>query len=631
MDAKMGQEKMTPENVLKRYWGFDSLRDFQRGPVHDLASGRSVLAVLPTGGGKTICYQVPALVRGGLCLVVSPLIALMKDQIHGLRQRGIRADLLSSEGGKSEMERVLENAAVGALSFLYVSPERLVHEMFLARLPRLNVQTVAIDEAHCISQWGHDFRPAYRKIKQFLSRVPGAVVGAFTATATAAVFEDIAVQLGLQAASHHRSPMRRPNLGYGVVRSGSGESELIAAAMAQSGSGLVYVGTRIQAELWAKRLQLAGLQASAYHAGLPPREKSQRQKDWIDGKLQVMACTSAFGMGIDKPDVRWVFHAHLPADLESYVQEAGRAGRDGQPSICWVFPTSRAESDTATRLKDAFPPIDLIQSVYQGLANVSRAAIGELPEGEFSFDLTSWALKNSASARQARSALQLIQSAGHITIRESEVRKGKVKLLLTPSQARETLNQLSAEKALLETLLRAPERELELEPEVWAKSFHLPEDVVREWLVSWDRRGWIEWKPEGEPQGFRWLQPRQRSETFALPKELYTHLQAIRSSKWSDLLSYLNESGCRSLAIDRYFGDASEDSAPCGRCDNCRAADMDWQLWLKTHLPKSGMDGFELLALCPLDLRLQLTNWLAEARTQGWISSEGRKVYRHFD
>lgn len=627
----MGQEQVTPEDVLKRFWGFDSLRDFQRGPVHDLASGRSVLAVLPTGGGKTICYQVPALVRGGLCLVVSPLIALMKDQIHGLKQRGIRADLLSSEGGKSEMERVLENAAVGALSFLYVSPERLGHELFLARLPRLNVQTVAIDEAHCISQWGHDFRPAYRKIRSFLSLVPHAVVGAFTATATSAVFEDITAQLGLESAQFHRSPMRRSNLGYGVVRSGSGESELISAAMAQTGSGLVYVGTRIQAELWAKRLELAGLKASAYHAGLPPKEKSGRQEDWIAGKLQVMACTSAFGMGIDKPDVRWVFHAHLPADLESYVQEAGRAGRDGKPSICWIFPTSRAESETATRLADAFPPLDVIQSVYQGLANSSQAAPGEMPEGEFAFDPSIWALKSGESARKATSALHLIQAAGHITLRESETKQGRAKLLLTPGQARKTLNRLNAERPLLESLLRAPERELALEPQAWALRNHLPEDAVREWLVSWDRRGWIEWKPEGQPLGFRWLQPRQRTETFALPAELYEQLQAIRKAKWSDMLAYLADAECRSLAIDRYFGDASEASEPCGRCDNCRAAAVDWSKWLAENVPKAGLDGFELLALCPLDLRLQLTSWLAEARSRGLISSEGRKVYRHFD
>ena len=618
-----------PEDILQRYWGFRTFRDFQQGPVRDLCAGRDVLAVLPTGGGKTVCYQVPGIYRGGLCLVISPLIALMKDQIEGLRRKGIRCDAVTAEGGPRDAERALENAAVGALQFLYVSPERLKSEPFLARLDRMPIRTVAIDEAHCISQWGHDFRPAYREIAALRERKPDAVWGAFTATATAEVFEDIAVQLQLRSPAKHRSNMRRPNLNYGVCASRDAAASLIEAAMKATGTGLVYVGTRIAAERWADRLQRAGISAQAYHAGLDASLKADRQRKWIAGELQVMACTSAFGMGIDKPDVRWVYHAHIPADLESYVQEAGRAGRDGQPSDCVVFPDAALVQETEDRIAQRFPEVSTVRQVYQGLANEGRVAIGDQPEEHTRFSPHAWGAEKGLSVRTIHSVLDLLTASGFIEVREQAAKpSGTWVQLATQAQCTAWIEEQAWGWELLDQLRRSPGAlsGVSFDPAAWARNHHRPLQEVVGWMERWDRMGIGEWSPSLPGLSIRWLQPRMGADRLALPKSVYTDRRAQLESKWDAMKTYLATTACRAEYLDEYFG-TSHRNGVCGTCDRCVCADWNGAQWAQNNIPVDGIDGHELIKRLPLLMRDCGIQALRGLREEGALHSQGNRVF----
>lgn len=619
----------TPEEVLEAFWGFGAFRDFQQGPVRDLCAGKDVLAVLPTGGGKTVCYQVPGLFRGGMCLVISPLIALMKDQIEGLKRKGIRCDAVTAEGGPRDAERALENAAVGALQFLYVSPERLKSEAFLARIDRMPIRTIAIDEAHCISQWGHDFRPAYRDIASLRALKPDAVWGAFTATATPDVFEDIADQLQLHQPAKHRSKMRRANLHYGACHVGDAQASLIEAVKQAEGTGLVYVGTRIAAERWADRLQRAGVSAMAYHAGLEAKEKADRQRNWIEGRLRVMTCTSAFGMGIDKPDVRWVFHAHLPADLESYVQEAGRAGRDGAASTCVVFPDDALFKETSDRLERRFPTLDFIQLVYQALANQGPVAVGDQPSEPTRFALADWCRNHGHDARNTTAALQLLVSAGYIKADPiASVAAGKWQLLATSEQCTEWIENQRWGWEFLDALRRHPEARagMEVHPKRWAERHHLPQSAVVQWMERWDRMGIGEWRPIEPGWRIQWLEPRRATERIFIPASAFEERRDLLRAKWQKVQDYLAHPGCRAQFLDAYFG-SGEAPEPCGVCDHCRALAWKGEDWVRKQVPLGGMDGHALVRSIPLLLKDAGIEALQSMRNSGALYSRGNQIY----
>lgn len=617
-------------SVLKAHWGFDDFRDYQLGPVRDLASGRNVVAVLPTGGGKTICYQVPALVRGGLCIVVSPLIALMKDQIDGLRRKGIRCEAIVSGGAEGDAERALDNAATGALQFLYISPERIQHPLFQARVGNLPIRTIAVDEAHCISQWGHDFRPAYRNIQTLRQWAPNAVWGAFTATATPEVFEDIGTQLRLLDAQRHRSPMRRSNLAYAVVTTGDPETQLLRTALSLPGSGLVYVGTRMEAEKWADRLTKAGLSTSAFHAGLSSQEKQSRQRDWVSGKLQVMACTSAFGMGIDKPNVRWVLHAHVPLDLESYVQEAGRAGRDGAHADCILFASPAACAQSSRRLARRFPAESLIRKVYQALADAGSVAIGDLPTEETQFDAQAWALRKGERADEVKSALTLLDQSGWVSIRQMPKDQVTWQWLATPMQVQRYIESGGAGGALLDTMLRSPRAFVQPEEAAlkkWSAQLNLQREDIEKWLAQWDRQGMINLESGSSPWSIQWLSPRMPSQHLKMPQALYSDRRTQLESKWQDMQDYIQHRSCRSLQIDRYFGDKDDGMMRCGVCDCCQSHSWNWKQWIHEQIPESGINGEALLASCPPALRDHAVLRLKEMRDKGVIYTMRNTVF----
>ena len=385
----MNSEQPLPwSSLLNQFWGFDALRAHQLGPVEALCSGQDTIAVLPTGGGKSLCYQLPGLVRGGTTLVISPLIALMQDQLDDLKARGIHAFSLAGISNARALERILDNAERCTPCFLFASPEKLKGQLVRTRLERLDIRTVAIDEAHCISEWGHDFRPAYRHLAFVRKALSKATWGCFTATATERVVEDIKVNLELQNPAIFRTSTRRDNLTYAVCSIRDAEAMLHQAVFSATGTGLIYVGTRYQAEKWASRLEGVHGGVEAYHAGLDADTRAQRLKAWASGDLRIIVCTNAFGMGIDKPDVRWVYHAYVPANLESYVQEAGRAGRDGKESECVLFVHPEQFDHRLQQLRRLDPTLLPINDTYQFIANQGQVATGAQPDSFTPFDVS---------------------------------------------------------------------------------------------------------------------------------------------------------------------------------------------------------------------------------------------------
>ena len=355
---------MTPKEVLKTYWGYDSFRPMQEEIVREALEGRDVLAILPTGGGKSVCFQVPALMQEGLALVVTPLIALMKDQVQNLRQRGIRAMAIHAGMNRREVDLALNNAAYGDYKFLYLSPERLHTDLFQAYLSVLKVSYIVVDEAHCISQWGYDFRPNYLQIGELRNRIDAPVI-ALTATATPVVCDDIMDRLRFKEKNLLRSGFERPNLSYIVRKAQDKIGQILSICEGVPGTGIVYVRSRARTQELAEALRAAGIPASFYHAGLGPETRALRQEDWKSGKTRVMVCTNAFGMGIDKADVRFVVHADLPESPEAYFQEAGRAGRDGLPSYAVLLWNGTDQSRLRQLEEVSFPTLEYIEDIYQ--------------------------------------------------------------------------------------------------------------------------------------------------------------------------------------------------------------------------------------------------------------------------
>ncbi|MBD0294387.1 MAG: ATP-dependent DNA helicase RecQ, partial [Flavisolibacter sp.] len=491
--------------ILKYYWGYDSFRPLQQEIIQSVLEKKDTLALLPTGGGKSICYQVPAVAQEGICLVISPLIALMKDQIENLRQRGILALAIHSGMSRRQIVQTLKNAASDHYKLLYLSPERIETSLFHEYLPALNVSLIAVDEAHCISQWGYDFRPSYLRIAALREEVPGVPVLALTASATEAVQQDICEKLAFSGKHIFRQSYNRPNLSYSAFRVESKLSKLVDVLKKVPGSAIVYCKSRRRTTEIAQLLQMHGIKAQHYHAGLPPEERARHQQDWIDNKVKAMVCTNAFGMGIDKPDVRIVLHADAPECLESYYQEAGRAGRDGKRAYAVLLYNDEDLIELMALQGKRFPSFAQIKEVYAALVNYLQIPVNTGEDCTYTFRFEAFIRHFKLDSVTALYALKALEQDGWIEFNEKNFTPSSLVFTTSKEQLYHFYQSHPGYEAILTTLLRTYEGIFDIPVFVseglLAKLLRLKEEEVKVQLKQIAAFGIIGYTPQSdEPQ-----------------------------------------------------------------------------------------------------------------------------------
>ncbi|GAA4445888.1 RecQ family ATP-dependent DNA helicase [Ravibacter arvi] len=559
--------------ILQQYWGYTAFRPGQEEPIRSALAGNDTLLLLPTGGGKSICFQVPALASGKLCIVVTPLIALMKDQVDQLKKRGIRAAALHSALTHREIDVVLDNCIYGQVSFLYVSPERLGTELMRERTKKMKIGLLAIDEAHCISQWGYDFRPSYLKIPEFRSLIPDVPVMAVTASATREVQADILEKLGIPQANVFRRTFARPNLSYSVFKTESKEAQLLKLLSGVAGSAIVYVRTRKRTGLIAAWLTKQGIAAAAYHAGLSPTDRAGRQQAWISGQVRVMVATNAFGMGIDKANVRVVAHWDLPESLEAYYQEAGRAGRDGLKA----FAVALYYEDDLTRLQASvqqkYPETDFVKRIYQALANYFRIPIGGGNLESFGFELDRFCTTYNLPRTETFHAVRFLEQEGFLALNEAFNDSSRAILLVDKTGLYEFQLKNYHYDTFIKRLMRFYGGEIftqyvNLSEEALARSLKCPVADVYKGLEFLSSRNIIDYRMKQEMPRIQLLTPRYEADRLPIQAYAVKKRQEKDTAKIDAVVDYARHPAqCRSIMLLQYFDE--QDVSYCGICDHC--------------------------------------------------------------
>lgn len=557
--------------ILHTYWGYDTFRDLQQEIIDGVLSGRDTLALLPTGGGKSICYQVPALAKEGICLVVSPLIALMKDQVQQLRRRGISALAIHTGMSYRELAKTLELAVNGQIKFLYLSPERIQTRLFREYLPALQVNLLAVDEAHCISQWGYDFRPSYRQIallREELSQVP---VLALTASATEKVQHDIVQQLALKDPLLLKGSFARPALSYSVFEETDKWKRLAHILRRVEGSSIVYCRTRKRTVEVSRYLNAADIPATYYHAGLPADERTEKQQQWMSNQQRVMVSTNAFGMGIDKPDVRTVVHMDVPDCLENYYQEAGRAGRDRQRSYAVLLYQQQDLVELEKQLEQRFPPLEIIQQVYRNLVHFLQIPEGAAAGLSWDVDLSLFCERFDMDRNTVLQAMQVLQTEGYCALNESAYNPSTVQVTARRAELEAIEQQKPALDPLLKLLLRSYEglfnHPAAISESYLAKTLYLDRSQVVFQLEQLTLQGVLIYEKQKDKPQFMLLAERMQPAYIRYDRAAQQMRKQQALERLASLKAYINGNDCRAAMIGQYFGDTA--IQPCGICDNC--------------------------------------------------------------
>ena len=633
--------------ILQQYWGYPSFRPLQEDIVDSVMAGKDTLALLPTGGGKSICFQVPAMAMEGLCLVITPLIALMKDQVAHLVDKGIPAAAIYSGMHPDALELAYNQAAYGRLKFLYVSPERLQTDAFIEALKRMKVCLLAVDESHCISQWGYDFRPPYLKIADIRPYMPKTPVLALTATATAKVVDDIQFRLGFKEKNVFQSSFERKNVTYNVYHEADKYGVLRRKLEAMTeGSAIVYVRNRKRTQVISDWLNSVGISATFYHAGLDAKTRDERQDLWMKGKVKVIAATNAFGMGIDKPDVRLVIHMDLPDSIEAYFQEAGRAGRDLKPSEAFLLVSPADATKLQENLTQSFPELDRIKLIYSALGNYFNIPIGAGENVSYPLVMSDFANHYGFSIVEVFHTLKILEKEGFLLLSDSfdEPSKVMIKASRDDIYGFQVNNPQYSEliKCMLRSLPGVLADFVKINEEVLAKKTGLASDKVVEQLKKLESYQFLSYAPRNDKPQVLFLSEFVDSKHFGLSKENYYDRKKDAEERVKAVIDFVNnDEECRSVQLLRYFNEKTKKA--CGNCDVCqrkRSGSVSYssvEERLESVVSESPLPLREVVSQCNgfeetkvLDaIRFLVDNGVFQLEDGGNLKRKGNKKSRH--
>ncbi|MBD1429675.1 RecQ family ATP-dependent DNA helicase [Sphingobacterium litopenaei] len=561
----------TIHSILKQYWGYDKFRPLQEDIIQSVLQGKDTLALMPTGGGKTICFQVPAMVNEGICIVISPLIALMKDQIENLRSKGIEAIAIYSGMNYREVDIALDNCIFGKIKFLYIAPERFYSDLVRERIKYMKVNLFAIDEAHCISQWGYDFRPSYLQLADLREAHPNIPILALTASATPRVVEDMQKRLNFRQKNVFSKSFARPNLGYMALNEENKMNRMLRIVKKIGGSGVVYVRNRRETQEVARFLLNHGVPSDFYHAGLTMKERESKQNAWTSNKTRVIVATNAFGMGIDKPDVRFVIHIDIPDSLEAYYQEAGRAGRDGKRAFPVLLYQQEDRDKLWKNFQDSFPSVQLIQQTYHYLANHYQIAYGAGKNITVDFDLVEFVKKYKLEVVPTMSALKFLERDGWLSLSEAVFIPSRFKFEIDFQDLYKFQVQAAKYDPLIKAILRTyggvfdfyvPINEFE-----FAKKLGVPYETIVQMLDGLEKQQVGSYLKSTDKPQLTFLQPRVDYKNLFIDAEFIRERKDVKEEQIKAIYHFLDTKECRSNAILAYFGERN--TKPCGECDLC--------------------------------------------------------------